>query len=228
MTDAEVIGVALAKHRAGQTREARSIASGVWSRTGAWQAAALLALIELDVGHVRDALDWTSRAIAVDPRRARLRVQAGRLQVQLGMPDIALASFRVAADLDPTLGAPWLEAGHCHALLGDVTQAAKAFCRATQFAHERDAAMQALLDVLPARRVASPSTAQVPPTEREAISIITCSVDDARFARVSASFSHALADWPHEIVRIDTCWSVAQGLGVVDTIRAADFQTRLR
>jgi serine/threonine protein kinase len=31
---------------------------------------------------------------------------------------------------------------------------------------------------------------------------------------------------PQEIIRIDTCWAVAQGLGVVDTIRAADFQTR--
>ena len=29
-----------------------------------------------------------------------------------------------------------------------------------------------------------------------------------------------------EIIRIDTCWSVAQGLGMVDTIRAADFQMR--
>jgi serine/threonine protein kinase len=29
-----------------------------------------------------------------------------------------------------------------------------------------------------------------------------------------------------ELVRVDACWSVAIGLGVVDTVRAADFQTR--
>lgn len=29
-----------------------------------------------------------------------------------------------------------------------------------------------------------------------------------------------------ELVRVDACWSVATGLGVVDTIRAADFQAR--
>jgi len=29
-----------------------------------------------------------------------------------------------------------------------------------------------------------------------------------------------------ELMRIDTCWSVAQGLGMVDTIHAADFQAR--
>ncbi len=29
-----------------------------------------------------------------------------------------------------------------------------------------------------------------------------------------------------QLIRIDTCWSVASGLGIVDTIRAADFQTR--
>jgi serine/threonine protein kinase/tetratricopeptide (TPR) repeat protein len=31
---------------------------------------------------------------------------------------------------------------------------------------------------------------------------------------------------PDELARVDTCWAVAVGLGNVDTIRAADFQTR--
>jgi hypothetical protein len=31
---------------------------------------------------------------------------------------------------------------------------------------------------------------------------------------------------PHELMRIDTCWSVAMGLGIVDNIRGADFQGR--
>jgi tetratricopeptide (TPR) repeat protein len=31
---------------------------------------------------------------------------------------------------------------------------------------------------------------------------------------------------PHELVRIDTCWSVAMALGIVDNIRGADFQGR--
>jgi Glycosyltransferase like family len=59
-----------------------------------------------------------------------------------------------------------------------------------------------------------PGLARVPPVPgagRRTISVITCSNDDARFAAMAASYGRALADWPHEIVRIADAKSLAEG-----------------
>jgi hypothetical protein len=40
---------------------------------------------------------------------------------------------------------------------------------------------------------------------------VTCSNDDAQFAAMAAGYDRALADWPHEIVRIADAASMAEG-----------------
>jgi len=47
--------------------------------------------------------------------------------------------------------------------------------------------------------------------QRSAISIVTCSNDDARFAAMAESFDRALSSWPHDIVRITDASSIAGG-----------------
>src|SRR6185369_14626662 len=50
----------------------------------------------------------------------------------------------------------------------------------------------------------------------------------ARFSIRGTKFKERTSDQisSEQLRRIDTCWSSALGLGTVDTIRAADFQTR--
>jgi hypothetical protein len=71
--------------------------------------------------------------------------------------------------------------------------------------------LQALLDLVPDEREGEYAVPSVPESARRPISIVTCSNDDARFAALAASYANALADWPHDIVRIADARSVAEG-----------------
>jgi hypothetical protein len=51
----------------------------------------------------------------------------------------------------------------------------------------------------------------VPESARRPISIVTCSNDDPQFAAMAASYATALADWPHDMVRIADARSLAEG-----------------
>jgi hypothetical protein len=71
-------------------------------------------------------------------------------------------------------------------------------------------AKQAWLDALPLAAPAS-TVATVAPGARGMISIVLCSVDDARYAAATRSYAHALADWAHEFVRIADATGLAEG-----------------
>ena len=71
-------------------------------------------------------------------------------------------------------------------------------------------AKQGWLDALPLT-VRAAVTEPVPPAQRRALSVVICSIDDARYAAAAASYGRALADWPHEIVRIGDARSLADG-----------------
>lgn len=215
MTERDSIGQALDAFRGGRHDDARALAVALWNTTQDARAATLLALIELDANRSASALDWTRKALVRDPQNARLHVQAGRLSLGLGNPHEAASALAAAVALDPRLGRAWLELGQARMQLDDRDGAFAAFLQATQFDGERSGAMQSLLDALPPRvpesgRAVGPSPT-APQTKPEPISIVTCSVDQARFDRVAASYARALAGWPHEIVRIDDARSLAEG-----------------
>ena len=214
MANTDPMQQALAAFRSGRNDEAREIALAIWNQAADVRAATLLALLEVDAKRPSAALDWTQQALARDPGNARLHLQAGRLSNVLDRPRSAADAFSAATRLDPSLGRGWLELGHVLVQLGDTESAIGALVRAERFEAERSGATQALLDALPSTSppVHPASTAASPAkAAREPISIVTCSIDDTRFDRASRSYAQALADWPHEIVRVSDARSLAEG-----------------
>ena len=72
-------------------------------------------------------------------------------------------------------------------------------------------ALKTLLALVSDEPSSQPTGAAPHESERPPISIVTCSNDDARFATMAASYDNALADWPHDIVRIADAKSIAEG-----------------
>jgi len=98
-----------------------------------------------------------------------------------------------------------------------------------------------LLNLLPDTATVDSPAASLP-LLRLPISVVVCSNGDAQYAAMAASYGHALAGWPHEIVRIADAKSLAEGYtrGIVRAtceivvfthddveILAADFGKRL-
>lgn len=197
--------------RKGHRDEAVRLALLAWGRAPSARAAALLALLELDAGDPEAALDWTAKAVEREPASAALHLQLGRLCARLERHPDACAALAIATELAPASGPAWLELGHAHARCGDFEAALRAWRTAARSADVRDDALQAMTDALPleAPMVAEPTTAR--PHERTPISLVMCSVENARFASAAASYRAALESWPHEIIRIADARSLAEG-----------------
>ena len=158
--------------------------------------------------------------------------------------DRAARLYRLALDLNPAMERDaqrsiQIRLGNALASAGRGGQAAEAYLAAARDAEPRsqlefqrraaeqqlrsgqiDAGFETIRNVLAAigmKLAASPRRALVSMLiQRLRIRLRGLGYTERRAADVSAD----------ELVRIDTCWSVAMGLAIVDTIRGADFQAR--
>jgi tetratricopeptide (TPR) repeat protein len=202
---------ALAAYRAGRTDDARAIAEEVWRVSSDARAAGLLALLEIDATRFDQALTWNDRAHAADPRDPRYALQGARIASLTG--DHAGAFDRFAAllrDAPRTRGA-WSELAAAASASGREAEAIGIGIRAYDADPTLAPALQMLLNLLPDTPTVQAPAALLPSPRRCPISVVACSNDDAQYVEMAASYDRALADWPHEIVRIADAKSLAEG-----------------
>jgi Glycosyltransferase like family len=127
--------------------------------------------------------------------------------------DLDAAFDRLAAllrDAPRTKGA-WSEFAEVARRCGRRAEALAVCARACDADPSFPAPLQALLNLTCDEREGEYPASQVPESERPPISIVVCSSDDGQFSAMAASYARALADWPHEIVRIADATSLAEG-----------------
>jgi tetratricopeptide (TPR) repeat protein len=209
-TEANAVTTALAALRAGQPQRARSVAERAWHETADARAAAILALIELDAGRVRNALDWNELARARDPANPAYELQSARLLAQLGETRSAVAQLVALVERQPRSSSAWTELASWSAQAGMAPQALRACLDALGRHPDLAPALHAMLGLLPVGAPLDRRSARTL-SDRPPISVVTCSVSDERFDRMTRSYAHACRDWPHEFVRISDAASLADG-----------------
>jgi serine/threonine protein kinase len=170
------------------------------------------------------AADQASEALAFD-RAARLY----RLALELG---VGSAGASAASRIQVKLGEALVGAGRGYEAASAFLGAAEGALAADQLELKRRAAEQLLrsgyvdegfaatrsvLDAIGMKLATTPLRALLSLLGRRA----QIRLSGLRFRKRDRSQISA-----EELVRVDACWSVAIGLGLVDTIRAADFQAR--
>ena len=159
----------------------------------------------------------------------------------------AVDLYRLALDLDPSPGPGEAGLSSRRARLGDAlanagrgVEAARAYLEAKTGAREgadaleleRRAAEQFLRNghieegLAAIRGVLGAIGLELAPTPRRALLAFLLRRAWLRLRGLGFREREAAGVPPADLVRIDTCWSVAVGLGLVDNVRAADFQTR--
>jgi tetratricopeptide (TPR) repeat protein len=211
MTTQSSIASALAAYREGRRIEAFRAAEEVWRTTPDARAAGLLALIEMEAGHLDAALAWSDRARAADPRDVRHALQGARVAALKG--DHAQAFERLKALLAeaPRTDAAWSDFAAAARASGREAEAAEFCIRAFDVHPTAPLTLLALLSLTPDTPPSGAPAATEPVSPRCSVSVVTCSIDDGQFAAMAASYDRALAGWPHEIVRVADATSLAAG-----------------
>jgi len=202
---------AFAAYRAGRPLDARRAAEELWRGAGDARAAGLLALLELDAGRFAEALTWNDRARAASPADLRYARQGARIAALAGDQAVAFDRLSALLAVAPRTMDAWPELAAAARASGRERDAI-AFCsRAFDADPSAQPILLALLSLVSDAPGDSAPVVEAPLAEREPISIVTCSSDEARFAAMAASYDRALAGWPHEIVRVGDARSLAEG-----------------
>lgn len=175
----------------------------------------LVGALDLRRGRAARARERLARACALAPKVASLWVQRGNAEQALGDAVAAASSFRHAIDLAP-------QAAHAHYNLGVALQqardwdgAARAFVRAGRLQPDDAEACQRVVDCAAqlARAGDAPPPSPAPPgADPDAcISVICCSITQAKLAALRANLDQALHGGAWELIHIDDARSLAEG-----------------
>lgn len=163
------------------------------------------------LGDAAAAIGLLGRAIALQPASVPLRISQGKVLDEAGRAGEARDAFVHATALDPASYHAQLERGLVEAKLARVREAAQSLLRAWRLRRDDVAAQRALFDLLRRHPEQFPAAPVAPaPAARPFISVVICSVDQAKFAAASRSFARALGDWGHELVGIHDARSLAE------------------
>lgn len=191
--------------------DARRLSLQSWQESEQPRAAAILALLASEAGLLDEAIAWNERACARSPGDPALEIQAARLLVMRGNPDAACDRFASVLRRVPQAGAPWSEFAKAAVVCGRGEEAYAMALAATRNDRSLAGALQALLELMSDQPIEHASPAAASPNASGSLSVVCCSIDDRRFTAMERSYARALADWPHEIVRISDATSLAEG-----------------
>ena len=205
------LDAAIAAFRERRLEDAKKLALASWEEDAPPRAAAILALLASEAGILDEAIAWNERACARSPGDPALEVQAARLLVMRGDFDAACDRFAGVLRRVPQAGKPWNEYAMAALACGRRDEAIEMAIAATRDNRSLAGALQALLDLLPDQPIECADPVTGAPDVSTSVSVVCCSVDDQRFQAMKRSYERALADWPHEIIRIADATSLAEG-----------------
>ena len=145
---------------------------------------------------------------------AQALAEGTRMQAQ-GRSSEAVAAYRRAVALSPTLGDAHYNLGIALRSAGELREACLAFRTAARLVPDEFDAVQNVVETLARAVERGQALFQAPPASTPAgpkpVSIVVCSIDDARLARMQASFRAALGAREHEFIAIRDARSLCEG-----------------
>lgn len=122
-------------HRQGRLPQARKAYRRLLNQPGASRAVAgLIGALELEAGRLEEALNWTDKALALDPADANALGNRCVVLHRQGRLEDALACYETLVERIPASAQAWFNRGHVLKLLGRSAEALDSYRRAVRLA----------------------------------------------------------------------------------------------